>query len=208
MKLQRYIVPLGIELSTIRRASVALLAFCLTACDDSAGTTVPASTPDSTALDVAQPAEYRLGLGDKVRIKVYGADQIGGEFEVDLSGSIDAPLLGTLKAAGYTTPELRKQIAQKLKADNIVDNPQVSVDLVAASPFYVLGEVEKSGEYPYHAGLNVVSAIATAGGFRYRANQSKVFIRRRGQQAEIVLPTSSAAPVYPGDIVRVPGRFF
>jgi protein involved in polysaccharide export with SLBB domain len=89
-----------------------------------------------------------------------------------------------------------------------MQDPQVSVDLVAASPFYVLGEVEKSGEYPYHPGLNVISAIATAGGFRYRADQDKVFVRRRGQASEIALPTLSAAPVYPGDIVRVPGRFF
>jgi polysaccharide biosynthesis/export protein len=184
-----------------------LLALFLAACDAPANT-VASAPADQTTSDVGQPAEYRLGLGDKVRVKVYGTDQIGGEFEVDLSGSIDAPLLGTMKAVGLTTPELRKEITQKLKTESIVDNPQVSVDLVAASPFFVLGEVEKSGEYPYHPGLNVISAIATAGGFRYRADQNKVFIRRRGQTAEIALPTSSAAPIYPGDIVRVPGRFF
>jgi polysaccharide export outer membrane protein len=158
--------------------------------------------------DVRQPTEYRLGLGDKVRVRVYGADQISGEFPVDLSGLIDLPLVGVMKAEGLTAPELKKEIAQSLRKESIMQDPQVSVDLVAASPFYVLGEVEKSGEYPYHPGLNVISAIATAGGFRYRADQDKVFVRRRGQTSELALPTLSAAPVYPGDIVRVPGRFF
>lgn len=158
--------------------------------------------------EVGEVDGYRLGLGDKVRVRIFGADQMGGEFQIDLSGSIDPPLVGVVKAQGLTPIELKTKLVQRLQKSGIIDDPQVSVDLVAASPFYVLGEVEKSGEYPYHPGLNVVSAIATAGGFRYRADQYKVLVRRRGQTAEISLPTLSAAPVYPGDIVRVPGRFF
>ena len=193
---------------TFERLALAFLLLSVTFCANA-----PAGPSESTSIgiataDVRQPAEYRLGLGDKVRVRVYGADQIGGEFPVDLSGSIDLPLVGVVKAEGLTAPELKKDIAQSLQKERIMQDPQVSVDLVAASPFYVLGEVEKSGEYPYHPGLNVVSAIATAGGFRYRADQDKVFVRRRGQASEIALPTLSAAPVYPGDIVRVPGRFF
>lgn len=193
---------------TFKRLALAFLLLGVTSCANA-----PAGPAESTSMsiataDVRQPTEYRLGLGDKVRVRVYGADQIGGEFPVDLSGSIDLPLVGVVKAEGLTAPELKKEIAQSLRKESIMQDPQVSVDLVAASPFYVLGEVEKSGEYPYHPGLNVVSAIATAGGFRYRADQDKVFVRRRGQTSEIALPTLSAAPVYPGDIVRVPGRFF
>jgi protein involved in polysaccharide export with SLBB domain len=167
------------------------------------------SNPANTALtDGRRLNEYRLGLGDKVRVRVFGADQIGGEFQIDLSGSIDPPLVGVMKAEGRTPLELKEEVAGRLKAGGIVDDPQVSVELVAASPFFVLGEVEKSGQYPYFAGLNVVSAIATAGGFRYRADQERVLVRRRGQSSEIAVPTLSAAPIYPGDIVRVPGRFF
>jgi polysaccharide export outer membrane protein len=152
--------------------------------------------------------DYRLGRGDKVRVRVFGADQIGGEFQIDLTGSIDPPLVGVVRAEGLTPAELKTKLMERLRSGRIIDDPQVSVDLIAASPFYVLGEVEKSGEYAYQPGLNVVSAIATAGGFRYRADQHKVMVRRRGQTAEVALPTFSAAPVYPGDIVRVPGRFF
>lgn len=159
-------------------------------------------------MGLGEDGEYRLGLGDKVRVRVFGADQVGGEFQIDLTGSIDAPLVGVVRAQGLTPIELKTKLIQRLQTGRIIDDPQVSVDLVAASPFYVLGEVEKSGEYPYHPGLNVVSAIATAGGFRYRADQSRVLVRRRGQTVEVSLSTLSAAPVYPGDIVRVPGRFF
>src|SRR5476651_558953 len=190
-----------------RRASVVFLALCAAACGGvGAG---PASPTEGTGdSDVTQSATYKLGNGDKIRIKVYGVDQIGGEFDIDLSGSIDALMIGPVQADGRTIGELRTEIANRLRQSKLVEDPQVTVELVAAHPFYVLGEVERSGEYPYRAGVNVISAVATAGGFRYRADQDKVYIRRRGQAGEIVLPTSSAAPVYPGDIVRVPGRFF
>ena len=89
-----------------------------------------------------------------------------------------------------------------------VADPQVSVTLVSARPFYILGEVQKPGEYPYQGGLDIVSAIATAGGFTYRAEQTFVFVRRAGARDEIQVPLSSALPVGPGDVVRVPGRSF
>ncbi len=194
---------------TLALAASASLLMCIAACDNAPdGLAQYQSGGARPSSELVEGGEYRLGLGDKVRVRVFGADQIGGEFQVDLTGSIDPPLMGVVRAEGLTPVELKTKLVQRLKRGGIVDDPQVSVDLVAASPFYVLGEVEKSGEYPYQPGLNVVSAIATAGGFRYRADQHKVMVRRRGQTSEIALPTLSAAPVYPGDIVRVPGRFF
>lgn len=193
---------------TLALAALASSLLCIAACENAPRALADYSPNSMAPSAFSEGGEYRLGLGDKVRVRVFGADQIGGEFQIDLSGSIDPPLVGVVRAEGLTPVELKNSLAQRLKKAGIIDDPQVSVDLIAASPFYVLGEVEKSGEYPYHPGLNVVSAIATAGGFRYRADQHKVMVRRRGQTAEVALPTLSAAPVYPGDIVRVPGRFF
>jgi protein involved in polysaccharide export with SLBB domain len=193
---------------TFALAALASLLLCVAACEDTPAGLGGSQSGRALTSDLREVGEYRLGLGDKVRVRVFGADQMGGEFQIDLSGSIDPPLVGVVRAEGLTPVELKMKLVQRLQKERIIDDPQVSVDLIAASPFYVLGEVEKSGEYPYHPGLNVVSAIATAGGFRYRADQHKVMVRRRGQTAEIALPTLSAAPVYPGDIVRVPGRFF
>lgn len=193
---------------TLALSALASSLLCIAACENAPRALADYSPSSMAPSAFSEGGEYRLGLGDKVRVRVFGADQIGGEFQIDLSGSIDPPLVGVVRAEGLTPVELKNSLAQRLKKAGIIDDPQVSVDLIAASPFYVLGEVEKSGEYPYHPGLNVVSAIATAGGFRYRADQHKVMVRRRGQTAEVALPTLSAAPVYPGDIVRVPGRFF
>ena len=193
---------------TLALAASASLLLCVAACESAPGGLAESPSGSARPSEFAEGGEYRLGLGDKVRVRIFGADQIGGEFQIDLSGSIYPPLVGVVMAEGLTPVELKTKLAQRLQKGGIVDDPQVSVDLVAASPFYVLGEVEKSGGYPYQPGLNVVSAIATAGGFRYRADQHKVMVRRRGQTSEIALPTLSAAAVYPGDIVRVPGRFF
>jgi protein involved in polysaccharide export with SLBB domain len=181
-----------------------------------------ACVPDSTAARgpqsysagqaagaTAQPAgEFRLGSGDRIRINVFGADQISGEYQVDLSGGLAVPLAGTIPAIGLTPKELGDRIAARLREQHMMENAQVSIEVLATRPFYILGEVEKPGEYPFHAGLNIVSAVATAGGFRYRADQNYVLIRRGGQDEEVRVPFASAAPIFPGDIVRVPGRIF
>jgi polysaccharide export outer membrane protein len=183
----------------------ALLGCCVAGCSGLGEN--PNARPENPS-DVTQMADYRLGTGDRIRVKVYGVEQIGGEAEVDIVGDIDTPLIGRVHATGRTPAQLSQDITTRLKQNKIVEDPQVSVELMAPHPFYVLGEVEKSGEYPYRAGMNVVSAVATAGGYRYRANQDKVYILRRGQTVEVVVPTSLAVAVYPGDIVRVPGRVF
>jgi polysaccharide biosynthesis/export protein len=167
------------------------------------------SAGQSPAVATTQPAgEFLLGSGDRVRINVFGADQISGEYQVDLSGGLAVPLAGTIPAIGITPKQLGDRIAARLREQHMMENAQVSIEVLATRPFYILGEVEKPGEYPFHAGLNIVSAVATAGGFRYRADQDYVLIRRGGQDEEVRVPFASAAPIFPGDIVRVPGRFF
>lgn len=166
------------------------------------------TTPASPASTPTTPEEFRLGSGDHIRVTVFGADQISGEYAVDLSGSVAIPLAGIVPAQGLTPPELASNIAARLHEQHMVENAQVSIEVISTRPIYVLGEVGKPGEYPFHAGLNVVSAVATAGGFNYRANQDYVFVRRAGQGDEIKVPFDSAAALYPGDIVRIPSRNF
>jgi polysaccharide export outer membrane protein len=161
-----------------------------------------------TTLSSQSPGEFRLGSGDKVHVTVFGADQISGDYTVDPSGNLSVPLAGTIPAIGVTPPDLGTRIATKLRDQRMVTNPEVSVEVVSTRPFYILGEVEKPGEYPFRSGLNIVSAVATAGGFKYRADQDFVFVRRGGQGTEIRVPFASAAPIFPGDIIRIPGRFF
>ena len=75
-------------------------------------------------------------------------------------------------------------------------------------PFYIIGEVEKPGEYAYKSGLNVLSATALAGGTTYRASRSYVMIQHPNESGMREYPFSSSVPVLPGDLVRVPERYF
>ena len=151
--------------------------------------------------------ELRFAPGDRVRITVFGEDRLSGEYQVDGSGSLSVPLAGTVQAAGLTKPELEQAVTTQLKGQYL-RNPRVSIDVVSYRPFYVLGEVQKPGEYPYRSGLNVLSALAIAGGATYRGHTSKVTIQRAGTTEEKDYPQSPTVLVMPGDVVRVPERFF
>src|SRR5260221_1861768 len=188
--------------------AVAVLSLAVTSACVPDGTAARGPQGYSAAASTQPAGEFLLGSGDRVRINVFGADQISGEYQVDLSGGLAVPLAGTIPAIGITPKELGDRIAAKLREQHMMENAQVSVEVLATRPFYILGEVEKPGEYPFHARLNIVSAVATAGGFRYRADQSYVLVRRSGQDDEVRVPFASAAPIFPGDIIRVPGRFF
>jgi protein involved in polysaccharide export with SLBB domain len=155
----------------------------------------------------ASPAELRLAPGDKLRVTVFGEDRLTGEYAIDNGGTLSLPLTGTIQGAGLTKTELEQAITAQLKTQYL-RNPKVTVDVVSYRPFYVLGEVQKPGEYQFRSGLNVLSAIAIAGGATYRAAPSKVLIQRSGTTEEKEYPQSSTVLVMPGDVVRVPERFF
>lgn len=150
---------------------------------------------------------YVLGPTDKVRVKVYGEPDVAGEYEVDGGGYVSIPLAGRVKAAGSTTHQLERSITAAL-SKGIVRDPRVNVEIALYRPFYILGEVKKSGEYPYRVGMTVLDAIASAGGFTYRANENKVYLRRAGGVGEEIYPLDAPVLIYPGDNIRVPERFF
>lgn len=195
-------------LCLVKKAFFVTLATLVLALMTGCATPSVSTTPASAASTPAPPEEFRLGSGDHIHVTVFGADQISGEYAVDLSGNVAIPLAGIVPAQGLTPPELASSIALRLHDQHMMENAQVSIEVISTRPIYVLGEVGKPGEYPFHAGLNVVSAVATAGGFNYRANQDYVFVRRAGQGDEIKIPFDSAAPLHPGDIVRIPSRNF
>jgi protein involved in polysaccharide export with SLBB domain len=158
-------------------------------------------------MSASPSGSYVLGPTDRVRLKVYGETDITGEYEVDSNGFVSIPLAGHVKAAGLTTRQLEKGITAAL-AKGIVRDPRVNVEIALYRPFYILGEVKKSGEYPYRVGLTVMDAVATAGGFTYRANENKVYLRRAGATVEETYPLDSPVLIFPGDNVRVPERYF
>ena len=150
---------------------------------------------------------YILGPTDRVRVKVYGEPDVAGEYEVDATGYVSIPLAGRVKASGLTTRQLERSITSAL-SKGIVRDPRVNVEIALYRPFYILGEVKKSGEYPYRVGMTVLDAIASAGGFTYRANENKVYLRRSGSPVEEIYPLDMPLLIYPGDNIRIPERFF
>jgi protein involved in polysaccharide export with SLBB domain len=169
--------------------------------------TAAPSAPNVAASASGNPNELRLSGGDKVRVTVYGEDKISGEYQIDSGGFVSIPLAGTIQSAGLTKVELEQALVQKLKSEYL-RNPKVTVEVISYRPFYVLGEVQKPGEYQFRSGLNVLSAIAIAGGATYRANSSTVMIQRFGSTELKEYPQSPTVLVLPGDVVRVPERFF
>lgn len=152
-------------------------------------------------------AAFRLSPGDKIKVATYGEEKLSGDFEISPAGTIDFPLIGEVEAAGLQTEELSKAIAAKL-GDGYLLEPKVSVQVASFRPVYVLGEVNKPGEYPYTQGLTVRGAVAKADGFTYRANEKRVFVKRAGEAGEQVYPMTADFAVLPGDTIRFGERYF
>jgi polysaccharide biosynthesis/export protein len=181
-------------------------AICLSSCG--IGSTLgPASLEDQQARAEAATTTPRLQPGERIRITVFGEGSLSGDHEIDQSGFVSLPLAGTVKVAGLTQPELEQALAQKFRSEYL-RNPKVTVTLVSLRPFYIVGEVEKPGEYAYKSGLNVLTALAMAGGATYRGSRSSVYIQRVGETGMREYPLSSTVMILPGDLIRVPERYF
>lgn len=165
---------------------------------------------DDMQSAAAQPAgsvaDYRLGTGDKLRVIVFGEPDLSGEFDITGAGKVSLPLIGQVHATGLTIDQFEKEVANKL-ADGYLTSPKVSIEVLNYRPFYIIGEVDKPGQYPYTNGMTVLNAVAVGGGYTYRANTDFVYITR-GDGEEAKYPANQPVRVLPGDVVRVPERFF
>jgi protein involved in polysaccharide export with SLBB domain len=168
---------------------------------------VGACAHDAAPLASAPGAAYQLGPGDKLRIQTFGEDRLSGEFTIDGEGRIAFPLLGQVPAAKQTADELQSALTASL-ARQALRSPQVTVEVMNYRPVYILGEVTRPGEFPFSSDLSVFALVAKAGGFTYRANQHRVFIRHAGENVEVAYKLDAATPVRPGDTVRVGDRVF
>ncbi|HLI11228.1 MAG TPA: polysaccharide biosynthesis/export family protein [Alphaproteobacteria bacterium] len=168
-------------------------------------TTAAAGTPAAEAK--AEIAGYKVGSGDKLHIAVFGQEQLTGDFDVDGKGDISYPLIGTVPVGGMTASQIADALTNRL-SPNYLKNPKVTVEVIKYRPFYVLGQVRKPGSYPYVDGMSVLQAVAIAGGFTLRGDQSGVLIARASDPQHKEQHVSVDAPVYPGDVIRVPVIFF
>ena len=138
---------------------------------------------------------------------MYGHEDLSGEFSVTGAGEISLPLIGEVAAGGRTIGQVENAIVGALKPDYLV-NPRVSVEVLNFRPFFIIGEVNNPGSYPYQHGMTVVNAVAVAGGYTYRARKNRMLIKRAKDKTGKEVPATEATAVLPGDVVRVPERFF
>ncbi|MFC3213699.1 polysaccharide biosynthesis/export family protein [Novosphingobium panipatense] len=106
---------------------------------------------------------YKLGAGDRLRVTVYNEPSLSGEFAVSSAGRIAFPLVGMIDAAGRSVEEMTG-VLTALLADGYMTDPRVSMEVLNYRPYYILGEVQRPGQYPYVAGMTIEQAVAAAGG--------------------------------------------
>jgi protein involved in polysaccharide export with SLBB domain len=198
----------GSAMFQVRDCAWPLLALTLAACQVVGAETALLVQAQYTPASKRVPGgTYLLGPGDRIRLKVYSEADVTGDYEVNSAGFVSIPLAGQVRASGLTTKQLEGAIRSRL-ADGMVNDPRVNVEVAAYAPFYIHGEVKTAGEYAYRLGLTIQDAVALAGGFTYRAYDSKVYVRRVGAPVEQVYTLDAPVPVSPGDNIRVPERYF
>lgn len=186
--------------AALRGFAMAFLLLCA-ACASGA---IAQGDPDAPEVTLQ---EYRLGPGDQLRISVFGEPNLSGQFLVSPSGMVSYPLVGEVPAQGKTVAEFGAALADVLR-NGYVRQPNITVEVASYRPFFILGEVGAPGTYPFAAGLTVLNAVATAGGFSYRADTGRVFIKHPDEPGEREYRLTSTTPIQPGDTVRIPERRF
>jgi polysaccharide biosynthesis/export protein len=159
-------------------------------------------------IPTADSATYRLGAGDQVRLITFADEQLTGEFRVNDGGTIALPLLGSVQAAGLTTAQLQDSVVAALRQRNLYKDPSVSVEIISYRPVFVLGEVNKPGQYPYQPGMTVVTAVAVAGGFTYRAVEDHASIVRTMNGKAVEGSAGRETFMRPGDVLTIYERTF
>ncbi|HJQ60117.1 MAG TPA: polysaccharide biosynthesis/export family protein [Vineibacter sp.] len=190
--LQGWIAGTKVARAGLALASVLALAACETGGTSSSGVACPSTKALVGGLD------YKLGIGDRLKVTVVGQPELGGEAEVDAGGKVVIALAGEVIAVDRTVGQVQSEIVSKMRGTILVD-PRISVQVMAYRPVTVLGLVKLPGRYPYSFGLDVRGASALAGGLERRASPDRSVIFRTGAQCDAKPDT----PLYPGDTIEI-----
>jgi polysaccharide export outer membrane protein len=164
---------------------------------------VYAAAPAPRAYDSA----YRLDAGDRLRVVVYGQEGLTNTYAIDAGGAITLPLIGSVAARGRTPAGLAAEISAKLR-NGYIREPSVAVEIESYRPFFILGEVQAPGQYPYVPNMSVESAVAIAGGFSPRARRDSVTLTHTDASGPMRVVVPLGTPLSPGDTVQVGERWF
>lgn len=158
--------------------------------------------PDLRANDA-----YTLASGDKLRVIVFGQDSLSNIYQVDSGGRIMMPLIGAVQVGGLAAGPAADMIESRLRSGYIRE-PKVTVEVDTYRPFFILGEVTTSGQFPYVNGMTVQTAVAIAGGFTARGQRETAEVTRRTPRGIVVSEVPITFPVRPGDTIVIKERWF
>lgn len=179
------------------------------------------SSPDQleeSAVEIVGNSDYLISPHDVLDISVLGEEELSQIVRVSEKGSISFPLLGEVRATGYTPFQLEKRLEEQLEKDYLV-SPSVNITIKEYSTISVLGQVKKPGSYEIKGRLTVTQAIALAGGLTKIAspNGTTVIRKLNGGEKTISIPLkdiledgdlSNDIPLKPRDLIWVPESFF
>ena len=164
--------------------------------------------PLQSRISSSELSIYKLGVGDVISVQVIGEDDLKREkIRLSDAGTLSFPYLGEIRVRGMTVGALEEFITVGLKGRYLL-NPQVTVTIHEYRSFFVNGQVDKPGGYPFVPGLTVRKAISMAGGFKERASKEKINVIRDDDVKGVPQRVQLEAPVQPGDIITVEESFF
>ena len=146
--------------------------------------------------------------GDVLKVAVYGEEGLTGSYTVDPAGNIRMPLINGVHAAGRSKADLEREVIRRYASGQFLQDPKITIDIVSFRPIYILGEALRPGAYPYSSELNVLTALTLAGGPTFRASRTSVLIQHAGETNWQEYPLTAAVSIAPGDLIRVPERYF
>jgi len=162
---------------------------------------------ESPATDADAVFGYQLGPRDSISVTVFNHPDLSGEFVLDGDGRFSMPLIGVVDAGGKTPVELEEVLLNRFRPDYLV-NPRISIEVRNYRPYFLIGEVQSTGSFPYVAGITYLTAIAMAGGYTYRAKKDVVYVIRGNDPEQEEIKLDANEKVQPGDIIRVAERLF
>jgi polysaccharide export outer membrane protein len=183
----------------------------------------PVSTGPVTTNSVTAPAGYVLTANDQVAVEVFGEEDLRTNGRLNGEGNLSLPLLGSVHLSGLTLTQATSRVTELYARDYLV-NPKVNVSLVsyAKRRFTVLGQVNRPGSFEMPegspSGIDLLEAVAMAGGYTRIAAPERITVRRHGPKGDEVLKVdgkrlargagTSDFKVLPGDTITVGESIF
>ncbi len=153
-------------------------------------------------------ASYRLGAEDEVSIQIFNEAELSSKYTLQNSGIVNIPLIGEITLSGCTLKQAERLLYTKF-TDGYLVNPSIALAVSKHRPFYIIGEIREPGQYDYIVGMNVLQAVAIAGGFTYRANKKNAkiltsYINNKPTYKNLLVEKE----IQPGDVIFIKERFF